>query len=434
MAKVLVIGSGGREHAIVRALVDDADVEEILCAPGNGGTAAMPRVRNIAFKDYEALIKLAKEEHVDLTVVGPENPLAEGIVDLFHAHGLKIFGFKKAAAKLEWSKVYAKYFMRLHKIPTAPFRVFESYDAAFEHLKECFVKGPKAEFFIKADELCAGKGAIHAKNLKEGEKALRDLLIEKRCGKGERVVIEDALKGTEASILAFVDTKGAFKLMPPAQDYKRRDDGDRGPNTGGMGAYAPAPLITQAVMQRVEEQVIHPTLNGMKAEGVIGCGILYFGLMIDSWGQPYVLEYNTRFGDPEAQAILPLLRSDLYPILLACTEGRLDQTKLQWRQGAAVCVVLAVSGYPTHYGREREVIEGLEETAKMRDVMVYHAGTMLQNGKFITQGGRVLNVVGLGKDVAEARKRAYAAVNKIRFNGMSYRKDIAARAVSKFAS
>lgn len=434
MAKVLVIGSGGREHAIVRALVDDADVDEVLCAPGNGGTAAMPRVRNIAFKNYEELLKLAKEERVDLTVVGPENPLAEGIVDLFRANNLKIFGFRKAAAKLEWSKVYAKDFMRLYKIPTAPFRPFNGYDMALEHLKGRFAEDPKAELFIKADELCAGKGAIHVTTLEEGQKALRELLIEKRCGEGERVVIEDCLGGEEASIFVFVDSKGAFKLMPPAQDYKRRDEGDRGPNTGGMGSYAPARLVNQTIMRNIEEQVIYPTLKGMKAEGLIDCGILYFGLMIDPEGQPYVLEYNARFGDPEAQVILPLLRSDLYLILLACVEGHLDETRIEWRDGAAVCVALTVSGYPTHYGHEREGIEGLEEAEKMKAVIIYHAGTMLQDGRFITKGGRILNVVGLGKDVAQARKRAYAAVKKIHFKGMHYRRDIAAKAVRKFAS
>jgi len=434
MAKVLVIGSGGREHAIVRALVDDAGVEEVLCAPGNGGTAAMPNARNIAFKDYQELIKLAKAEGVDLTVVGPENPLAEGIVDLFRAQGLKIFGFKKAAARLEWSKVYAKHFMRLYKIPTAAFRVFDSYDAALRYLKGRFLKEPSAEFFIKADELCAGKGAIHTTDLQEGEKALRALLIERRCGRGERVVIEDALKGQEASIFAFVDAQGHYKLMPAAQDHKRRDDGDRGPNTGGMGAYAPAPIF-KATMHRIEEQVIHPTLAGMKAEGLIDCGILYFGLMIAApppgqmEGQPYVLEYNARFGDPEAQVILPLLKSDLYPILSACVEGQLDQTRLEWRDGAAVCVALTVLGYPTQYGHEREVIEGLEEAEKMTGVIVYHAGTILQDGRFITKGGRILNVVGLGKDVSEARRRAYEAVEKIHFKGMHYRKDIAIKAL-----
>ena len=429
MAKVLVIGSGGREHALVRALIDDADVEEILCAPGNGGTAAMTGVRSVAFKGYQELIELAKAERVDLTVVGPENPLADGISDLFRAHGLKIFGFKKAAAKLEWSKVYAKYFMRLYKIPTAPFRVFESCDTALQYLKERFAKDPNAQFFVKADELCGGKGAMQATNLEEGEKAVRELLIEKKCGKGERSVIEECLNGEEASILVFVDTQGRYALMPPAQDHKRRDDGDKGPNTGGMGSYAPAPLISRTVMQSIEEKIIRPTLEGMKAEGLIDCGILYFGLMIAPEGKPYVLEYNARFGDPEAQVILPLLKSDLYPILLACVEGRLGQMKLEWRDGAAVCVTLTVSGYPTHYGHEREVIEGLEEAERMRDVIVYHAGTMRQDGRFITKGGRILNVVGLGKDVSEARKRAYEAVNKIHFNGMHHRKDIAAKAL-----
>ena len=427
MAKVLVLGSGGREHAIARALADDSDVEHVFCAPGNGGTAAMAGVTNVPMKDKRDLVALAHREEIDLTVVGPEGPLVEGLVDFFRAHDLRIFGFKKSAAQLEGSKVYAKRFMQKYSIPTAPFRVFESCRQAMAYLEEQFQEDPTVDFFIKADELCGGKGAIHAPDLEAGRQALQALFQEKRCGVGKRVVVEECLPGQEASVLVFTDGKSVATL-PPAQDHKTVYDGDQGPNTGGMGAYAPAPGVTKDVYSRMEQEVILPTLFGMEEERISDCGVLYLGLMIDRKGKPSMLEYNVRFGDPEAQPILTLLKSDLYPILHACTEGRLGQTEIEWKEGAAVCVVLCVSGYPDVYDYQGEEIHGIEEAESLNDVIVYHAGTELRDGRFFTKGGRILGVTGAGKDVAAAQKRAYQAVSKISFKGMHCRKDIANKA------
>jgi len=428
-AKVLVIGSGGREHALVRALADDRDVEHVYVAPGNGGTAAMEGVTNISFKDHRDLVAFASREEIALTVVGPEGPLVEGIVDYFHEHDLRIFGFGRAAAQLEGSKAFAKRFMQKYAIPTAPFRVFEGPKAAFRYLKEQFEEDPDRGFFIKADELCAGKGAFPAPDLKAAEAALRRLFDEKCCGVGERVVVEEALGGQEASVLVFTDGK-AVVTMPPAQDHKRAYDNDEGPNTGGMGAYAPAPLVNEQVYERIEQEIILPTIFGMEEERLKDTGVLYFGLMIDPKGKPYVLEYNVRFGDPEAQPILALLKSDLYPILMAAVEGELDRVELEWHEGAAVCVVLSVSGYPERYDHQNEEIHGIEEAERMEGVIVYHAGTDLQDGRFYTKGGRILGVTGLGPDVASARERAYEAVSKIHFEGMHYRSDIAVKALN----
>jgi phosphoribosylamine--glycine ligase len=424
MAKVLVVGSGGREHALVRALVDDNGVHEVVCAPGNGGTAATRGARNLEFRDYNELYRIVREEGIELTVVGPEGPLAEGLVDLFR--GVKVFGFDRATAQLEASKVIAKEFMRRHGIPTPDFEVFGDYDKALDYLKPRLRAGEK--FFIKADELCGGKGSLPANDLEEAERALRFLLKERGCGRGERVVIERALEGEEVTIMAIVDPRGNYVLTPPTQDHKRAYDNDQGPNTGGMGAYAPAPLITSGLQERITERIIEPTLRGMEEEGLGGAGVLYFGLMVSA-GEPYILEYNVRFGDPEAQAALPLLRGDLYPVLSAAVEEELDKVKVEWEEKAAVCVVLATEGYPVDYGREREEIEGIAEAEAMEDVIVYHAGTELRDGKFYTHGGRILGVTGIGETIAAARKRAYEAVERIYFGGMRYRRDIAARAL-----
>lgn len=422
MAKVLVVGSGGREHALVRALIDDAEVDRVLCAPGNGGTAAMEGTRNVQFNDYRELYRLAQEEGVELVVVGPEAPLAGGLVDLFQ--GLRVFGFARATARLEASKVFAKEFMRRHSIPTADFAVFDDYDEALDYLKPRLRAGG---FFIKADELCGGKGSLPVRSLEEAERALHSLLRERGCGRGERVVVERALRGEEVTVMAIVDPKGNSIILPPSQDHKRAYDNDRGPNTGGMGAYAPAPLVTPELQQKITDWIIEPTLRGMDGENLGGAGVIYFGLLVSD-GKPYLLEYNVRFGDPEAQAVLPLLQDDLYPLLTAAVEGRLDRVKVKWA-GAAVCVVLATEGYPLAYGHEREEIEGLAEAEAQEDVIVYHAGTELQDGRFITRGGRVLGVTGLGETIAEARTRAYRAVEQIHFRGMRYRRDIAARAL-----
>ena len=428
-AKVLVIGSGGREHALVKALADDRDVEYVFAAPGNGGTAAMENVSNVLLKDPRDLVAFATRESIDLTVVGPEQPLVEGIVDHFRRHDLPIFGFGKAAAQLEGSKVFAKRFMQKYAIPTAPFWVFERLTPALRFFQEQFQEDPDRKFFIKADELCAGKGAFPAFSLEEAKEALHRLFDEKFCGVGERVVVEEALRGREASVLALTDGR-TLATLPPAQDHKRAYDSDEGPNTGGMGAYAPAPLVNEKVYERVEQEILLPTLLGMEEEGLTDAGVLYLGLMIDPKGKPYVLEYNVRFGDPEAQPILALLESDLYPVLRACVEGRLEGVELKWREGAAVCVVLAVEGYPERYTHQNEEIHGLEEAEQMEDVIVYHAGTEFRGGKFYTKGGRILGVTGLGTTIAEARARAYAAVEKISFRGMRYRRDIALKALS----
>lgn len=430
MARVLVIGSGGREHAIVRSLADDRDVEHVFCAPGNGGTAATPRASNVPLKDKRDLVAFSDREEIDLTVVGPEVPLVEGLVDFFRQHNLRIFGFQKAPAQLEGSKVFAKRFMQKYSIPTALFRVFESYRSALAYLEEQFQMNPHAAFFAKADELCGGKGAIHIPNLAAGQLALHALFKEKRCGLGQRVVIEEKLPGQEASILALTDGKSVATL-PAAQDHKTLNDEDQGPNTGGMGAYAPAPIVSDEVYDRVEQEVILPTLFGMEEERLSDCGVLYAGLMIDAKGKPYVLEYNVRFGDPEAQPILTLLKSDLYPTLFACTAGKLGQAEIEWKAGAAVCVVLSVTGYPEVYDHQNEEIHGIAQAEALKDVIVYHAGTELRDGKFFTQGGRILGVTGFGKDVASAQKRAYQGVEKISFSGMHYRKDIASKALRR---
>jgi len=424
MAKVLVIGSGGREHAIVRALADDAEVEHVFVAPGNGGTAAMENVTNIPLKDPRDLVAFASREEIDLTVVGPEAPLVEGLVDYFRQHGLKIFGFGRAAARLEGSKAFAKRFMQKYAIPTAPFRVFEGPRPAMRYLKEQFEEDPDREFFIKADELCAGKGAFPAPDLTAAEEALRKLFDERCCGKGERVVVEERLRGREASVLVLTDGRSVATLVP-AQDYKRAYDGDEGPNTGGMGSYAPTPLVDEQVYERIEQEIILPTLLGMEEERISDSGVLYFGLMIDPKGKPYVLEYNVRFGDPEAQPILSLLKSDLYPILMACLNRKLDQAEIEWHEGAAVCVVISVEGYPERYDYQDREIRGIAEAEQMENVVVYHAGTDLRAGRFYTKGGRILGVTGLAEDIPSARERAYQAVSRIEFEGMRYRKDIA---------
>ncbi|MBI1730753.1 phosphoribosylamine--glycine ligase [Candidatus Acetothermia bacterium] len=428
MAKVLVIGSGGREHAIVRSLTDDADVDHVYVAPGNGGTGAMENVTNLPLKDSTDLVAFADREEIGLTVIGPEQPLVEGLADLFHQHELRVFGFKKSAAQLEGSKSFAKDFMKKYAIPTAQFEVFTSFRKGFAYLQAQFNENPHNKFFIKADELCAGKGVISASTLEEGRLALKALLLDKCCGTGGKVVIEEALPGQEASLFALTDGSTVVTL-PPAQDHKRALDNDEGLNTGGMGAYAPAKIVGGKVYERIEQEIILPTLMGMEEERISDCGILFFGLMIDPKGKPYVLEYNVRFGDPEAQAVLTLLKSDLYPLLNACATKTLEGSVAKWHKGAAVTVVMAVSGYPTEYNYQGEEIMGISKAEALDDIVLDHAGTEHHDGKFFTKGGRVLGVTARGTDVAAARKQAYKAVSKIKFDGMHYRKDIAAKAL-----
>jgi len=428
MAKVLVVGDGGREHAIVRALSDDADVEHIYCAPGNGGTAAMEGVNNISQKSKNDLTYFAKENEIDLVVIGPEQPLCDGLANVMRSNGLRVFGFKASAAKLEGSKVFAKEFMQRYSIPTAGFEVFGNFKRAVEYLEAQFEENPDARFFIKADELCGGKGAIPAFDLTAGKQALRSLLLDNACGVGAKVVIEESIRGQEASIFALTDGETVITL-PPAQDHKRINDNDEGPNTGGMGAYAPAHIVDEKVYERIEQEILLPTIMGMEEERISDCGVLFIGVMIDPKGKPYVLEYNVRFGDPEAQPLLTLLKSDLYPILVACTEGKLAECDVKWHYGSALSVVISVKGYPAQYDHQDEVIRGIEDAEALEDVVVYHAGTTHKQGKFFTKGGRILGVTALGSDTKAAQKRAYEAVAKIKFSGMHFRTDIGHRAL-----
>jgi phosphoribosylamine--glycine ligase len=422
--RVLVVGSGGREHALVWKLAQSPEVTKLFAAPGNGGIGDAAEAVDVGAEDAEALAEFAENKDVDLTVVGPEAALAKGIVDLFEKRGLRIFGPGKAAARLESSKAFAKNLMKKHHIPTGQFAVFDDPQAARAYVRQLGVP-----IVVKADGLCGGKGTIVAQTLSEALGAI-GLLMEDRIFKqaGERVVIEERLVGEEVSVLVVTDGVTALPLLP-AQDHKRLNDGDKGPNTGGMGAYAPAPAMEPALAKQVMETIIMPTIRALSAEGLGFKGVLYAGLMLTGDG-PKVLEYNVRFGDPEAQAILPLLKSDLVPILDDVVEGRLSTTACEWEPGSCACVVLASGGYPGEFQIGKE-IHGLERLAGLRDLFVFHAGTKRDRDRFVTWGGRALNIVGRGADLEQALKRAYEAVGRVSFEGMTYRKDIGFRAVKK---
>jgi len=422
--RVLVVGSGGREHALVWKLSQSPDVTKLFCAPGNGGIGELAELVDIGTEDVEALAEFAESKDIDLTVVGPESSLAKGIVDLFEKRGLRIFGPSKAAARLESSKAFAKNLMKKYHIPTGQFAIFDDPQAA-----RAYVRQLGAPIVVKADGLCGGKGTIVAQTLSEALGAI-DLLMEDRIFKqaGERIVVEERLVGEEVSFLVITDGVTALPLLP-AQDHKRVHDGDKGPNTGGMGAYAPAPIVDAALSAQVMEQIILPTIRGMASEGLSFSGVLFAGLMLTSDG-PKVLEFNVRFGDPEIQAILPLLKSDLVPLLDDAVEGRLSTTQCQWQSGSCVSVVLASGGYPGDFQIGKE-IRGLDAFAGRRDVMAFHAGTKKDKARFVSWGGRVLNVVGTGADLEDAVKRAYEAIGKVAFDGMYYRKDIAYRALKR---
>jgi len=422
--RILVVGSGGREDALVWKLSQSPEVERIYCAPGNGGISERAEVVDAGAEDLEALADAAESKEIDLTVVGPESALAKGIVDLFEKRGLRIFGPSKAAARLESSKAFAKNLMKKYHIPTGQFAVFDDPQAA-----RAYVRQLGAPIVVKADGLCGGKGTIVASTLSEALGAI-DLLMEDRIFKqaGERIVVEERLAGEEVSVLVMTDGVTALPLLP-AQDHKRLHDGDKGPNTGGMGAYAPAPVVDAATATQITEQIILPTIRALASEGLPFKGVLYAGLMLTSDG-PKVLEYNVRFGDPEIQAILPLLKSDLVPILDDVVEGRLATTPCEWESGSCVCVVLASHGYPGDFAIGKE-IRGLEPFADRRDLLVFHAGTKKDRERFVSWGGRVLNVIGLGADFEQALKRAYDAIQTISFDGMCYRKDIGFRALKK---
>lgn len=422
--KVLVIGSGGREHAIVWKLSQSRSVDKIYCCPGNAGISGLAECINVKQDDFSSLLDLVKYEWIDLTIVGPEDPLSKGIVDLFEKEGRKILGPIKAAAQLESSKVFSKDLMKSYGIPTAEYRVFTSYLHAEEYIK---FKG--TPIVIKADGLAAGKGVFIADTLDEAMDALKVIMKDKAFGNaGNKVIIEDCLKGEEASYMVFTDGKSIVPMVS-SQDHKRIFDGDKGPNTGGMGAYSPAPVMTEELEKVVIEKIMKPTIRALRSEGINYKGILYAGLMIDK-GVPQVLEFNCRLGDPETQPVLSRLKTDLMDVAMAVTEERLSEINIEWNSDPAVCVVLSASGYPGKY-RKGDVITGLEEANAVEGVHVFHAGTAFKDNHIVTAGGRVLGVTAVGKDIAAAKSRAYDAAGKIHFQGMRYRKDIADRALKR---
>jgi len=423
--KVLVIGGGGREHAIAWKLAQSPRVSEVIVAPGNAGTATERKTRNVAVgvADHDKLIELARAEQVALTIVGPEIPLVAGIVDRFEAAGLQCFGPKAAGAQLEGSKAFTKEFLVRHGIPTAAYRAFTDFAAARE-----YARTQRPPIVIKADGLAAGKGVIIASTLAEAEQTLERVLQQRQFGDaGAKVVIEDFLTGEEASFIALVDGTRVVPLAS-SQDHKTRDDGDRGPNTGGMGAYSPAPILDAPMAERVMAEIVRPTVAAMASEGVPFAGFLYVGLMIGRDG-PRVIEFNCRLGDPETQPILFRLRSDLLDVLSSCFDGTLGERSLDWDSRATVGVVMASRGYPDAYDKGKP-IAGLD-AATGADVKVFHAGTRLQGGKVVTDGGRVLCVVGAGTTVRAACDAAYAGVGKVTWDGAFYRSDIGHRAIQR---
>ncbi len=425
--KVLVIGSGGREHALAWKLRQSSQVDEVIVAPGNAGTALEPGVRNadVAANDLDALLKLAKNEKVALTVVGPEVPLVAGVVDRFRNAGLRIFGPRAIAAQLEGSKAFAKDFLQRHNIPTGRYAVFTDLNPAL-----AYVRQHGAPIVIKADGLAAGKGVVVALTLADAELALHDMLGAHRFGDASaRVVIEEFLDGEEASYIVMSDGSHALP-MASSQDHKRRDEGDLGPNTGGMGAYSPAPVVTAEVERRILDEVIEPTLRGMAADGAPFIGFLYAGLMIDETGAPKVIEFNVRLGDPETQPIMMRLKSDLVELIQAALDGRLESTTARWDSRPAIGVVMAAGGYPGKVV-SGHVIEGLD-VPRPAGVKVFHAGTRLDSqGRAVSAGGRVLTVCALGQDIAAAREQAYIAVSQLHYDGAFCRRDIAHRALRR---
>lgn len=422
--KALVIGSGGREHAIVWKLTQSRYIDKVYCCPGNAGIAEIADCVDIEVTDFQKIIDLVRYEWIDITIVGPELPLAKGIVDAFQREGLKIVGPTASAARLESSKVFAKEFMKRHKIPTAEYRVFNSFSLAEEYLRM-----KRAPIVVKADGLAAGKGVFVSKTIEEALEALRLILRERIFGEaGDSVIIEECLEGEEASFMVFTDGHTVIPIAS-SQDHKRVFDNDEGPNTGGMGAYSPAPIVDQKVQEAVLREIIYPTIKGLKSEGITYKGILYAGLMIKD-SKPSVLEFNCRLGDPETQPVLFRLQSDLLNISLAIAEERLSEIDVQWNPNPAICVVLASGGYPGSFERGKP-ISGLDRVKEMKDVYVFHAGTDFRDGQFVTKGGRVLGVTATGKDIVDARDRAYRAIDCISFEGMHYRKDIATRAIKR---
>ena len=421
--KILVVGSGGREHALAWKLAQSEKIQVVMVAPGNGGTALDGRLKNIFITDPVQLADYVQQEHIALTVVGPEAPLAAGIVDIFRERGLKIFGPTKKAAQLESSKDFAKAFMKRHGIPTAAYQSFSDAKAAHDYIDQ-----QGAPIVIKADGLAAGKGVVVAMTLKEAHDAVDMMLSDNRFGDaGARVVIEEFLEGEEASFIVMLDGKNILPLAT-SQDHKRLMDNDEGPNTGGMGAYSPAPIVTPQLHARVMREIILPTVQGMAKDGIPYTGFLYAGLMIDAEGNPKTLEFNCRMGDPETQPIMVRLKTDLVKVMEHAVEGTLDQIELQWDRRTALGVVMAAANYPES-PRKGDVIKGIP--AETDDSVTFHAGSVLENDQLKTAGGRVLCVVGLGGTVRVAHKAAYEALDKIHFDGMQFRRDIGWRAMRR---
>ncbi|HNS13887.1 MAG TPA: phosphoribosylamine--glycine ligase [Syntrophorhabdaceae bacterium] len=421
---ILAIGGGGREHALVWKLSQSKDVKAIYCIPGNGGISDMAECVAIDVGKTGELLDFSKRKHIDLVIVGPENPLAEGIVDVFEKNGIPIFGPKKQGAMIEASKVFAKELMRKYEIPTAAFDVFDRYEDAVKYLDSLV-----PPYVIKADGLCAGKGAYVIWDQEEGRGVLEDLMIKGIHGDaGRKIVIEEYLPGVEASYLAFTDGTSMLSLLT-SQDHKPLLDGDKGPNTGGMGAYTPIPFVNDALEREIKLRIMERTIAAMRDNGIVYKGVLYGGLMLKG-NDPYVIEFNARLGDPETQPILFKMESDLLPILMACIDGKLNTIKeIRWKEGVSICVVIASKGYPDK-PEKGLLINGLEKLKGREDIMVFHAGTKKSDDRYYTSGGRVLGVTAIGSTYEDAMKRAYEAVSMIEFDGMHYRKDIGAKALT----
>jgi len=418
--RVLVIGGGGREHALIWKISQSPKVTEVFCAPGNAGTAAIANNVPIPADQIDQLLEFAQENEIGLTVVGPEQPLVMGIVDCFQEKGLRIFGPSARAAELEGSKAFSKNIMKKYDLLTAEYETFTSHEKAILYIDK--ENGP---IVVKASGLAAGKGVILCRNAEEGRNAVDTIMKDKSFGSaGDEVVIEEFLEGQEVSVLAFTDGNTVL-LMDSAQDHKAALDGDQGPNTGGMGAYSPAPVFTDLIRQKVRDNIMFPLVRAMKAEGRPYQGIIYAGLMLTKLGTK-ILEFNARFGDPETQPLLVRMESDIVPLFEACIDGILEQCDLKWKPETSVCVVMAAKGYPGSYEKGKE-ISGLDEAGALPDVVVFHAGTKGEGGKVLTNGGRVLGITATGPDTPSAIAKAYEAVSKIKWDGIHYRKDIAAR-------
>ena len=415
--KVLVVGSGGREHAIVWKLKQSPKADKIYCAPGNAGIAKDAECVPIAAMEIDKLVKFAKDEKIDFTIIGMDDPLVAGVVDAFEAEGLKVFGPRKNAAIIEGSKAFSKDLMKKYGIPTAKYETFDNYDEA-----KAYVLSQSVPVVVKADGLALGKGVLICNTHDEAVAALDEIMVDKKFGaSGSKVVIEEFLTGPEVSVLSFCDGKTVVPMVS-AQDHKRAFDNDEGLNTGGMGTFSPSRIYTKEINDECMEKIFKPTVAAMAAEGRTFVGILYFGLMLTKDGMK-VIEYNARFGDPETQVILPRLKTDMLEIMEACVDGTLDKMNIEWYDNAAVCVVEASGGYPVSYEKGFE-ITGLDEVAKRDDIVVFHAGTALKDGKFVTNGGRVLGITGIGKDLDEARKIAYEGVDIVNFEKKHFRHDI----------